>query len=94
MSDERRVAEGAAISARARGDADAERAALDVLIRLDAECCPSCGNDPADDSLHRDGCERIDTCGQFGPPWLDRPWHPVGWDIKTQAQHRRDAHSA
>lgn len=34
MNDEHRDVEGAAISARARGDADAERTALDTLIRL------------------------------------------------------------
>ena len=37
--------------------------------------CPSCGEDPNDPTEHRRGCERTGTCAQFGPPWMDRPWH-------------------
>lgn len=49
--------------------------AFKSLLDDPEERCPSCGSDEHDD--HVDGCERIDTCGQFGPPWLDPPWHPL-----------------
>lgn len=42
----------------------------------DAADCPDCGNDPDDNTLHRDGCRRIDHDAdglQFGPPWQDWP---------------------
>lgn len=39
--------------------------------------CPDCGDDPNDPSVHADGCPRIDTMGQFGPPWPDPPWAPM-----------------
>lgn len=42
---------------------------------VDGERCPTCGCEPDDDTAHRDGCERIDTCAQTGPPWIDPPWH-------------------
>jgi hypothetical protein len=41
-------------------------------------CCPDCGDEPDDHTLHRDGCRRIFPSGdpleylQNGPPWL--PW--------------------
>lgn len=57
--------------------------------------CPTCGSDPNDDTLHRDGCARIDTCGQMGPPWIDPPWHPdpAGpYDIAVSTAHRREVH--
>lgn len=39
--------------------------------------CPTCGSEPGNPDTHRDGCPRIDTCGQYGPPWvMDPPWHP------------------
>lgn len=59
------------------------------------ERCPSCGSDPDDDTIHRDGCERIGTCGQMGPPWLDRPWHldPAGpFDAQASHAHRAEVH--
>ncbi len=37
------------------------------MLRID-EHCPSCGGE-GPDLDHVEGCERIDTCGQFGPPW-------------------------
>jgi hypothetical protein len=40
---------------------------------MTTEACPDCGNDPNDDSLHAEGCRRIDAGElQFGPPW--KPW--------------------
>lgn len=39
--------------------------------------CPECGNDPTDSTLHRPDCPRVNTCGQFGPPWNPEPWHPT-----------------
>lgn len=59
------------------------------------ERCPSCGCEPDDDTLHREGCERIDTCGQMGPPWLDPPWHPEpedGFTSEACYRHREQVH--
>lgn len=47
----------------------------EAIYRLQ-DHCPECGDEPGDDTLHREGCPRIDTCGMFGPPWLAGPWHP------------------
>lgn len=58
------------------------------------DVCPSCGGDPEDVTGHADGCERLESCGQFGPPWLGAPWHPLpkgplsGW----LAWHRENTH--
>jgi hypothetical protein len=41
------------------------------------EPCPDCGNDPKDASLHAEGCVRLDSTGQFGPPWDPPPWLPL-----------------
>ena len=45
--------------------------------------CPDCGDDPNDDTLHRDGCRRTAFANddprrelQFGPPW--KPWYEPG----------------
>lgn len=39
--------------------------------------CPTCGSEPDDVDCHREGCPRIDTCGQYGPPWVpEGEWHP------------------
>lgn len=57
--------------------------------------CPSCGNDPEDDSLHKIDCERNGTCGQIGPPWIDPPWHPdpeSGWTVEWCRDHRWHVH--
>jgi hypothetical protein len=64
----------------------------------DDERCPTCGAWPEDVSLHRQECPRVGTCGQYGPPWLDPPWHPdvdirwpVDWLARTVA-HRIEVH--
>lgn len=37
-------------------------------------CCPDCGDDPKDHTLHAPGCWRIDAGQfQFGPPWKRWP---------------------
>lgn len=53
---------------------------------LAGERCPTCGSEPYDDTVHRDGCPRVDTCGQYGPPWLDAPWHPEDPPLPRRAE--------
>jgi hypothetical protein len=48
--------------------------ALNRLARQ--ERCPWCGCEPGDDTVHRDHCPTIDTCGQIGPPWNLAELHP------------------
>jgi hypothetical protein len=66
------------------------------------ERCPTCGDDPDHDALHREDCPRVGTCGQFGPPWTGPPWHLdeavdgsrghwLDW-LAAVNDHRRDAH--
>ena len=33
-------------------------------------CCPDCGCDKNDHTCHAEGCPRVDTPVQCGPPWL------------------------
>jgi hypothetical protein len=55
--------------------------------------CPDCGLDPNDQTLHRDDCPRLNTCGQLGPPWIDRPWHPIEEPFSLwYAEHRAVPH--
>lgn len=37
------------------------------------EPCPDCPPGEQTDE-HLDGCPRIDTVGQIGPPWIPGPW--------------------
>jgi hypothetical protein len=46
------------------------------LIKVE-KICPDCKMDYVfDDYYHHEGCPRINSCGQIGPPWIDPPWHP------------------
>lgn len=55
------------------------------------EPCPDCGGDPEDDDLHQEGCRRVGTCGQIGPPWVavlhaePAELAPAGWLAWYQA---------
>ncbi len=40
-----------------------------MKIWPNSNICPTCGSKPDTDFDHTDDCERVDTCGQFGPPW-------------------------
>ena len=49
---------------------------LIILVEIvNGERCPTCGGEPDADS-HLEDCPRINTCGQYGPPWFAEPWHP------------------
>lgn len=56
---------------------------------VDEERCPDCGSMPDDSFVHTVHCERVGTCGQYGPPWIDRPWHR---DLGGQSQHMQEVH--
>lgn len=38
--------------------------------------CPHCGDDPKDDTLHRQGCPTLGTCAQTRVN-LSKPWHHI-----------------
>lgn len=59
---------------------------------MNDERCPECGCEERDDTVHRDGCPRVNTCGQFGPPWMPGPWHPFS-DFMPYRDTRRDDES-
>lgn len=54
-----------------------------IVYLMRRERCPWCGCVNFSDDVHRDACPTLDTCGQFGPPWVltelhpDDPKHPV-----------------
>ena len=56
------------------------------------ELCPTCGGDDNGEG-HQPACPRVDTCAQFGPPWV---WiedaHPEAEPFTTEAHrnHMRD----
>lgn len=58
--------------------------------------CPTCHSRY---DFHGVNCPRLDTCGQYGPPWLEPPWHPddppVGDPgfVEGVTRHRQDIHS-
>lgn len=35
--------------------------------------CPDCGSEPQQPDVHREGCPRLGSVVQFGPPWLLLP---------------------
>lgn len=56
--------------------------------------CPDCGYADDDLTSHKDGCPRIGTCGQVGPPWLGPPFHPadVPFDREVHRDHMAAVH--
>lgn len=41
------------------------------MTTIEEDPCPDCGTNK---DAHEDGCPRINTLGQIGPPWKPGPW--------------------
>lgn len=65
----------------------------DVEPEPEVVTCPDCTLDL--DGSHADGCPRIHTCGQFGPPWLpleECHREPTPWTMEWWTQHMIERH--